>query len=215
MGIGYRLGVPVQIEHPPAPPNPSVAIGAAPLIAIIGARRSRFGSARLLSIAGALAIAATVSAFALGPAPRSSANKTAAQFSKRDIKSAVRKLDVDTIEKMVAAGWDPNMPLDKQDNGALNIVLGVCEWDRTRDPGRMVLMVRTLIEGGAKLDHRNVWGDTPYSIAKAPRYCGPSHPVTKSIRAMCFDGYKPLGDRCLASYELPRSPQLLRSKSRS
>jgi hypothetical protein len=28
--------------------------------------------------------------------------------------------------------------------------------------------------------------------------------VTQSIRTMCYAGYKPLGDRCLASYEIHR-----------
>src|SRR5947209_19075933 len=37
-GIGYRLGVPVQVEHPPAPP-------------VTQPLRSRFASARFLSIA--------------------------------------------------------------------------------------------------------------------------------------------------------------------
>ena len=105
---------------------------------------------------------------------------------------------------MLAAGWNPNRPFDNEGNGAINYVLNICEWDRGHDQEQMVLMVRTLIDGGARLDHRNVWGDTPYSIAKAVRYCGPNHPVTRSIRTMCYAGFKPLGDRCLASYELER-----------
>ena len=51
---------------------------------------------------------------------------------------------------------------------------------------------------------RNSWGDTPYSIAKAKRYCGPDHPVTQMLRKMCYSGATPLGDRCLASYEIGR-----------
>ena len=82
---------------------------------------------------------------------------------------------------MLAAGWNPNRPFDNEGNGAINYVLNICEWDRGHDQEQMVLMVRTLIDGGARLDHRNVWGDTPYSIAKAVRYCGPNHPVTRSI----------------------------------
>ena len=105
---------------------------------------------------------------------------------------------------MLAAGWNPNSPIDDQNNGALTMVLNRCEWDRGHDREQMVLMVRTLVDGGARLDHRNSWGDTPYSIAKAVRYCGPNHPVTQSIREMCYAGYRPLGDRCLASYELQR-----------
>jgi hypothetical protein len=132
------------------------------------------------------------------------ATKPGPPFTQRDAANALRTLDVGKIEDMLAAGWNPNTPFDDQGNAAINYVLGKCEWDRGHDQEQMVLMVRTLIDGGAKLDHRNVWGDTPYSIAKAIRYCGPNHPVTRSIRTMCFAGYKPYGDRCLASYELAR-----------
>ena len=152
-----------------------------------------------------MAVIALMGALALGPTPYASANRTnaaVAPFTQRDAANALRRLDVGAIERMLAAGWNPNTPFDKEGNAAINVVLGMCEWDRDRDPEQMVLMVRTLIDGGGKLDHRNVWGDTPYSIAKAVRYCGPNHPVTRSIRNMCFAGYKPYGDRCLASYEL-------------
>jgi hypothetical protein len=105
---------------------------------------------------------------------------------------------------MLASGWDPNIPFDNEGNGAVNYLLNMCEWDPGHDRRKMLLMVRTLLDGGARLDRRNVWGDTPYSIAKAERYCGPDHPVTRMIRTLCYAGFKPPGDRCLASYEIAR-----------
>ena len=64
------------------------------------------------------------------------------------------------------------------------------------------MKARTLIEGGVQIDRRNVWGDTPYSIAKAPRYCGPDHPVTQMLEAICYGGTLGPRDLCLATYEL-------------
>ena len=206
--IGYRLNIPVEVEDSSTAPRLSWASSAdlrssgnAPA-APIPARRAWAGPTRLLSISGGLAIAAVVSAFALGPSQYVSATRTAAPFTQRDAANALRKLDVGAVEQLLAAGWDPNKAFDDQGNGAINYVLNRCEWDRGHDEEQMVLMVRTLIDGGARLDRRNAWGDTPYSIAKAVRYCGPNHPVTQSIRTMCYAGYKPLGDRCLASYEV-------------
>ena len=158
----------------------------------------------MLSISGGLAVAAAISAFALAPSEHVAATQAATTFSQRDAANALRKLDVGKVEQLLAAGWDPDAPFDDQGNGAINFVLNKCEWDRGHDQEQMLLMVRTLIDGGARLDRRNVWDDTPYSIAKAVRYCGPNHPVTESIRTMCYAGYKPLGDRCLASYEIRR-----------
>ena len=63
-------------------------------------------------------------------------------------------------------------------------------------------VAKTLFDGGARLD---VWGDTPYSIARVPRYCGPDHPVTQMIRTECYAGFQPMGDRRLAHYA-PNNP---------
>ncbi len=204
-GIGYRLAAPVKVEEV------SAAAAVAPILErpraggeVFGHERSTAGLQRLLFISGGLAIAFVATAFALTPSQPVSASKAAPPFTQRDAANALRKLDVGTIETMLAAGWNPNRPFDNEGNGAINYVLNICEWDRGHDQEQMVLMVRTLIDGGARLDHRNVWGDTPYSIAKAVRYCGPNHPVTRSIRTMCYAGFRPLGDRCLASYDLER-----------
>lgn len=213
-GIGYRLGVPVEVEQLPIAPLAPIAArpatgngpqnhASAIAEAFAGGRRGRGGP--WLVAASALAILTALIVVPLATPRPSAATGADHALSQRDAANALRKLDVGTIERMLAAGWDPNTPFDKEGNGAVNHVLNMCEWNRGHDQSQLLLMVRTLIDGGARLDRRNVWGDTPYSIAKAQRYCGPDHPVTRSIRTMCYAGFKPLGDRCLASYELERA----------
>jgi DNA-binding winged helix-turn-helix (wHTH) protein len=210
-GIGYRLAVPVQAEDLSAASDGPITAGhpaAAEAIGVevattTGEPRTN-GLPRRAAMAGALATAFIALAIALAPPEHAAANRVPRPFTQRDAANALRKGDVGAIEDMLAAGWNPNTAFDRQGNGAINYLLNKCEWDRGHDQEQMVLMVRTLIDGGARLDHRNVWGDTPYSIAKAVRYCGPNHPVTRSIRTMCYAGLKPLGDRCLASYEIDR-----------
>jgi DNA-binding winged helix-turn-helix (wHTH) protein len=211
--IGYRLSIPVQVQDESGTARVSWAgagdlrqgtRGAPPAVRTSHARRSNEG--RTISILASVAILGMLGAFLAGRSQLHSS--TLAQprrgFTQRDAANALRTLDVGAVETMLAAGWDPNKSFDNESNAAINFVLGKCEWDRGHDQEQMVLMVRTLVDGGAKLDHRNVWGDTPYSIAKAVRYCGPNHPVTRSIRTMCYAGFRPLGDRCLASYEINR-----------
>ena len=210
--IGYRLSIPVEVEDSTGAPRISWAAsadlrsGKGPPGAV-APRPSWQASPRLLSISGGVAIIALIGLFAFGPAQYVSATRTnavAPAFTQRDAANALRKLDVPAIERLLAAGWDPNTPFDKEGNGAVNYLLNICEWDRGHDQHKVLLMARTLFEAGASVTKRNVWGDTSYSIAKAARYCGPNHPVTKMIRMMCTEGPKPLGDRCLASYELAR-----------
>ena len=55
---------------------------------------------------------------------------------------------------------------------------------------------------------RNGYGDTAYSIARAPRYCGPDHPVTQMLHTLCYAGDHAPGDRCLPVYRnRQRGPQ--------
>ena len=195
--VGYRLAVPVEVDSV----TPAAARGPAhPASAVDGMRRRRLA-------AGGLALAAVLGAGSLLAAKWPWGTQTAFATAKPavtqdDVRDALRKLDVERIEQLLRLGWNPTTPFDKEGNDAVDIALLVCEWNPVHDRERLVLVVRTLFDAGAKLDHRNVWGDTPYSIAKAPRYCGPEHPVTKMMQAMCYNGYKPLGDKCLASYEL-------------
>jgi DNA-binding winged helix-turn-helix (wHTH) protein len=195
--IGYRLAIPVEVDrvgNAVDTPSPAVEARAATIAPVV--RRS------WLLVASALAFVAAAGALLSLQALRASPPPAKRSFTQRDVDIAIRKLDVEKIETLLEAGWNPNTPFDDQDNGAMTAVLNICEWNPGHDRQRLLLMAWTLVEGGARLDHRNVWGDTPYSIAKAKRYCGPDHPVTQMLRAQCFNGFKPPGDNCLATYEL-------------
>lgn len=193
-GIGYRFaGDAVVSETGPgslAAPVPTRASSSrwAP-IGVVGALALILGAAMLVPKA------------AKAPPAASSAPRT---YSDAEIMNTLRHLDIDAVERMIAAGWDAKTLLGGEKNDSLNYVLGICEWNAGHDRQKLLLMARTLVENGVRVDRRNVWGDTAYSIAKAPRYCGPDHPVTQMIRRMCSEGPKPLGDRCMASYELAR-----------
>ena len=200
--FGYRLAAPIvhldppgdapdAVERRPADPRRRAGVGAAIWV----------GAAGALATAGLIAIPLATSAGLPAAAPIMTA------VSQRDAMNAIRRLDVEAIERMLAGGWDPNREIEAEGNAALHTAAEICEWNPGHDQARLLLLVRTLFEGGGRYDQRNVWGDTPYSIAKAERYCGPDHPVTQSMRATCFQGTAPLGDRCLASYESARRPR--------
>jgi DNA-binding winged helix-turn-helix (wHTH) protein len=202
--IGYRLAVPVTVEEAaggagragPRDANDEGGIAAPP-------GRKRFGGRRPLLLAGMMAVGIGTVAIPLTSPREAPATKPAQQFSQLDAQNAIRRLDVDAIQRMLAAGWNPNGEMRGEGNAALHYAVEMCEWNPGHDRDRLLLMVRTLIEGGGQLERRNQWGDTPYSIAKAPRFCGPDHPVTRSMRATCsHDGV--VMDSCLASYELAR-----------
>ncbi|HEX8643893.1 MAG TPA: winged helix-turn-helix domain-containing protein [Allosphingosinicella sp.] len=208
-GIGYRLGVPFEVERPlPAPDAPTSAEEAsADQRATLGAARviqERRFSNRLAWGAGGFTVLVFAIALWVGGSRQIAASAPPQAVSQTDAANALRRLDVDAIEGMIAAGWSPNTPFDGEGNTAINYVLNMCEWDRTHDRGRMLLMMRTLYNAGGHIDRPNVWGDTAYSIAKAPRYCGPDHPVTEMFRRLCYSGAGAPGDRCLATYELAR-----------
>jgi DNA-binding winged helix-turn-helix (wHTH) protein len=205
--IGYRLAAAVEVQaartapgREPAPGEGLAALGRE--AAQVRASALQAGrSLRWLLAAAGFALMLTLGA-TLAPASLREAIRPAAPTpTQQDAKEALRELDIERIKLMLRAGWNPNTPFDKEGNGALNILMNVCEWDRDHDRHKLVLMARTLFDGGARLETRNVWGDTAYSIAKAPRYCGPDHPVTQMLHAMCYDGYQPLGDRCLPVYK--------------
>lgn len=201
-GIGYRLAVPVDVLELPDPSSSPSAVAQSLETIAVERRPLRMLHFSMVMFVLALAVAGILLIPSpLWPPQTIAAHQSTPVFSQREVGTALRRIDVEKIEKMLAAGWDPTTPLDKDRNGALNMLLNNCEWDPGHDQRRMLLMARTLIDGGERLDHRNVWGDTPYSIAKAQRYCGPDHPVTQMIRTLCYSGFKPAGDRCLAAYE--------------
>lgn len=217
---GYRLAVPVEVEQLPDRGRAQVA-GAAGL----GAPARRMSNRRATDrrqpslaggqgwlLAGAVAVAA-FAGLALGTAKRASPTSVTRTYTKADVYAALRKVDIETMEKMLAAGWDPNRSLDTDFNGGLNILLGNCEWDPGHDQRRLLLAVRTLMDGGARVTDRNAWGDTPYSIAKAERYCGPDHPATQLLRLVCYEGgFPPAGKRCEADYVRDASGKVLRQE---
>lgn len=198
--IGYRLAV--EVEELAGAANGEVSTVSQP--ATTATRRGGFGRRSALAIAGGLTLVVAATAYSVFSPERAPAVNSVQPYSLQAAITALRRLDVEAIDRMLAAGWNPDMRFDEDGNNALHYVLNICEWNRDHDRNRLVLMVRTLHDGGARLERRNVWGDTPYSIARAPRYCGPDHPVTMSLRAACYNGFRPLGDRCLASYEIAR-----------
>ena len=221
-GRGYRISIPVEVEASPvAPATPMAAV--APALgdgrAVAGGavapgfERRRKAALGILWMAGLLISASTIMPPLLAPARQAAPTAVPTSISQRDAGNALRRLDVAAIERMLAAGWNPNTPFDREGNGAVNYLLNMCEWDRGHDRRRMLLMVRTLFDGGARIDTRNVWGDTAYSIAKADRYCGPDHPVTQMMHVFCATGPAPLGDRCLASYEIARGARFASGKA--
>ncbi len=207
--IGYRIAVPVRVEAAPDAPSrlpvaggfpDSVAAPQTPVAPWSHWKRPL----RLLSVLTAVGVPAVFAAFLSARPDNLHATLASPAYTQRPARYALRKLDIGAVEEMLTAGWDPNKSLDDQGNGAINYVLNQCEWDHGHNQEQILLMIRTLTDEGAAIDDRNVWGDTPYSIAKAPRYCGPDHPVTRYLQMMCAQGQKPLGDRCMASYELAR-----------
>ncbi len=215
--IGYRLAVPVRVEDATSAVVVNRAVkpvdAPVPPPLPLAAMAESFGpiqrlAPRLLSVGGGVAIMLAVMAGMFAPPQKVRATQSTAAvkatpvFTQNDIEKAIRSLDIGAVEKMIAAGWDPSQPWDKEGNDALTMVINHCEWDRDHDRREMLMMARTLIDGGAPIDRRNVFGDTAYSIAKAPRYCGPDHPVTQMLEAMCYGGDMGPRDLCLATYEL-------------
>ena len=208
-GLGYRFSVPAQSEAVGPVAAPTIAAKPADTPAVPaadmpppGLRRPPFLVPRLLAVAGGLAVATGAFAIAYGPLEKPDPAPARPRFSQTEITTAVRKMDIAKIEAMIAAGWDPSTPWDKEGTNAFTMLLNICEWDRAHDRRKMLMVARTMIEAGIDLELRNVYGDTPYSIAKAPRYCGPDHPVTQMLEAMCYGGPVAPRDLCLATYEL-------------
>jgi DNA-binding winged helix-turn-helix (wHTH) protein len=200
-GIGYRLTGPVEVANSPA------LASNAPTAMIKKAWQSGASPWRFPSrafVVGAVAVAIAIGTYKLAPqeAAAAAARPPKNIVAQRDAATAIRELDIEAIKRMLAAGWNPATPWDKEGNDALGALLNRCEWDPGHDRRKMLLMARTLIEGGAPIDRRNVWGDTAYSISKARRYCGPDHPVTQMLEAMCYGGTMGPKDLCLATYEL-------------
>lgn len=196
-GVGYRLVAPVELELRTRPGEENVARARS--------EPTRFTSPRHRWLVSGLA-AFSFAVFLVLPSSTHSVSSKP-PHDQREALNALRRLDIPAIERMLASGWDPNAPINADGNGAMHSALEMCEWDRGHDRRALMLMVRTLQENGARIDLRNKWGDTPYSIAKAPRYCGPDHPATKALYASCYQGLQLVENHCLATYEIARINQ--------
>lgn len=196
--IGYRLTVPVRVERPDAEARYLAMAIAAPQSAQPAKQRGR----RLAAAVALLVMACAAGVMMLshkGNEPSGGAS-AALPHEMQQAKAALRRMDIARLEAMIAAGWDPETPFDREQNGALNLLLERCEWDPEHDRKTMLVAARALIDGGASLTRRNYWGDTPYSIAKSPRYCNLDHPVTVMIRRLCTTGEGALMPECEADY---------------
>lgn len=179
-GVGYRLAVPATREGSAAAAHPAPA--------------ARPGLAKRLVLAGAaVLVLGGAAALALRPAPPPPVNRL-------EVYAAIRALDVPALQGLIARGWDPALPLDRDRNTAIDVMLETCEWQPGHDPQKLTMAVRMLLDAGVPLTARNVWGDTAYSIANARRYCGPDHPVTRQLKAMCTGTRPAIDPACLADY---------------
>ena len=106
-----------------------------------------------------------------------------AQVTNAEAIDAIRRLDAPRMAQYLRRGWNPSTELDDQRNEALHKAVEICEWDPAHDQQKLVVFVRTLVDGGARMT-ANVWGDTPYDLAKAERFCGPNHPATQILALM-------------------------------
>lgn len=195
--VGYRIGVPVLVENAALATQP-----ASRTTGILPQPR------RLVA-----AIAGLAAVVALGAATYTSFNGAGARAPMADQAelhragvAAMRRLDLVEVDRLVSAGWHPSLPTDRQDNDALKMLLARCEWDPGHDKEQLMLIAKTLIDSGARIEHRNIWGDTAYSIAAAPRYCGPDHPVTVMLRNLCKSGEQRVASYCEADYSRRRPP---------
>ena len=203
--VGYRLAIPVSMEA--SAPTPARRIDppaqTPPLIAAL--RRAGAPAWAAATLALFLALLTVGGYFASSKAFSAPAPTAPAPVTRVEAIQALRSLDADKLRALMARGWDPNAPLDAERNTPINLALEVCEWNPAHDHEKLMLVVRMFIDSGERLDAYNVHGDTPYSIAKATRYCGPDHPVTRMLHALCYSGpNNTLGDKCLATYERAR-----------
>lgn len=202
--VGYRLAVPVSVERlAPTPDRHTGQPFRVPAPIVAGRRAGAAWAAGALGLF--VALMAVGGHVASSKASDANARTTPAPVTRAEAIQAIRRLDADELRVLMARGWDPNAPMDRDRNMAINLALEVCEWNPAHDPEELLLVARMLLDAGERLDVRNVHGDTPYSIAKASRFCGPNHPVTRMLYALCYSGPSNAPrDKCLATYEPAR-----------
>ena len=194
-GIGYRLGVPVELaaSSPPAAsqlPETLAAPAGWPRWAAAAAAAAVLG-------VGAVIVVNTRAA----PPP-------AIPVTQAEMFAAMRTLDLPALHSLVDRGWNPKAPIGTERNSAIATIVEICEWNPAHDRQKLVMAVRMLLDAGARATDRNVWGDTAYSIASAPRYCGPDHPATRMLKGVCTGSSPHIDPRCLADYAHSDWPQV-------
>lgn len=189
-GLGYRLAVPIQLqgsaEGPSRDTERLAGIPRRPVWKSLPHRAQAAAAVAVLAV-GTLAF---VSLRAPPPEP----------VSRLETLVAMRALDLVAMRSLIERGWDPRQPSDRERNSSINTLLEVCEWNRNHDRQKLMLGVRMLLDAGVSHLGRNVWGDTAYSIAAAKRYCGPDHPATVMLKALCTGSRTEIDPRCLADY---------------
>jgi DNA-binding winged helix-turn-helix (wHTH) protein len=201
-GSGYRLSVPVTWRAADTPTGKKVPNESTAAVATGSgyARRWRFAGMAIAGLAGSAVVMAMV-------IPRAEPS-AARPITDREVMTALRNVDLPAIRTLLDRGWNPNAPLYDQRNNAIDRILEVCQWDPGHDKRRLMLAVKMLMDGGAEITNRNVWGDTAFSIASSPRYCGKTHPATLAMRASCMQNDMRLRTACLADYAHSDWPQL-------
>lgn len=172
--VGYRL-LAVSASDGPAAATPRAR---RPIGWIAGALVAS-GAAGVLILAGLAHVNATASPAAASAPPSPSALPLSA-----DVADAILTLDEQRLQRYLKAGWSPNWHLDSEGNAALHILMEVCERNPTHDKAGVARVARQLVAAGADPRLANKWGDTPLTIARAKRYCGPDHPVVTYLRGV-------------------------------
>ena len=197
-GIGYRLAVPTELETVQEDLATIARTGAVSSAQAAASRLPRWAL-----VAGACAVLA-VGALAF-VTPRATPPRPVTRL---EVLAAMRTLDLVSLRSLIARGWDPRQSFGKERNSSIGTLVEVCEWDRSHDKKKLMLGVRMLLDAGANATDRNVWGDTAYSIAASPRYCGPDHPATLMLKGVCTGSSPQIDPRCLADYAHSDWPQV-------
>lgn len=193
--IGYRLAVPVALED-----DSSAQPGPADLVQSPFALSPSAHKPGWPIVAGGLALTLAIGAVTTLTLRTPTSATKQQPVSRMEVIDALRKLDSVRLRDLLARGWKADAPLDWASDGSIGIALEICEWNPQHDREQLMQVVRLLLDNGARVDRRNVFGDTAYSIAAAKRYCGPDHPATRLLHAICYNGTDAPGDKCLARY---------------
>jgi hypothetical protein len=101
-----------------------------------------------------------------------------------EVNDALLTLDTARIADILKRGWNPNASLDTESSAALHTLMLACERNRTHDKAAVLHIAQALVAAGANVNQPNKWQDTPLSIARTPKYCGPDHPVTLYLQQL-------------------------------